>query len=101
MQINVTGTAQMKQMQQQFAAVTAEIDAMNAALVKSTQIPTGTPAQFRKISGYAQEASRWYDSALASSGAFKVQQFAINDAVAQNTEALQKNKLSFREVFGK
>jgi TP901 family phage tail tape measure protein len=38
---------------------------------------------------------------LASSGAFRVEQFAINDVVSKQTELLTKQKLAFRDVFGK
>src|SRR6478735_2866908 len=101
MQIKVVGQANLTQMQAQFAAVTAEVEALNKAIARTSMMPAGgSPAGFAATARAANSANAAYNSVLASSGAYRVEQLKINDSVSKYTDLLQKQKLSFREVFG-
>jgi murein DD-endopeptidase MepM/ murein hydrolase activator NlpD len=101
MQIKIIASANMAQAESQFAALTKQVQELNAEMAKTAAIPAGGTAKgFRQVQAAGQAADSAYSAALASSGAFRVQQLKINDAVDKNTELLQKQKLSFAQVFG-
>lgn len=102
MQVNIVAHADMKQAQAQFTALTAQIDKMNAAMERSAMMPAGgSPAGFQAQQRALKGATVAYNNALASSGKYHVQQLKLNDAVDQHVQLLQKQKLAFRDVFGK
>ena len=99
--IEIRAAASTRQAQAQFAALTAQVEAMNRAMAQSAIAPTGNVKNFNAISRGAAAATRAYNSALASSGQFRVEQLRINDAVTKHTDLLQRQKLGFNQVFGK
>lgn len=101
-QIRVNGHANMGQLIAQFKAVEAQVEKTNTALAQTAMIPMGgTIEGFNKLASAASVANRAWDNALASSGAFRVEQLKLNDVINKNTELLTRQKLSFRETFGK
>ena len=102
MQVRVDGVANLAQLQREFAAVTAQVETMNAAMRRTAMIPQGgNPKGWQQNAAAMQAANRAYNAALASSGAFRVEQLKLNDAVERHTELLQRQKLGFGQVFGK
>src|SRR6478735_4825070 len=102
MRIDIDTRANTSQAEAKYKALTAQVAAFNAELARSSMIPAGgSPDGFKAASRGARYAAHAYDAALASSGAFRVEQLRINDTVAKHTELLQKQKLTFREVFGR
>ncbi len=100
--IKIVASANMAQVQSQFAAVTAQVAAMNKELARTALIPQGgTPAGFAGAARSANAATQAFNHALASSGAYRVEQLKINDAVSKTTEQLGKQKLAMNEVFGR
>jgi TP901 family phage tail tape measure protein len=102
MQVRIVGTANTAQARAQFAALTAQVAALNAEMNRASMVPKGGSAQgFNQISRGAASATRAWNSAMAASGAYRVEQIKINDAVSHHTELLQRQKLGFNQVFGK
>jgi TP901 family phage tail tape measure protein len=101
-QIKFLGIANTAQAKAQFAALTAQVEALNSAIAKTAMMPSGgSPAGFQRTAGAVNAANRAFNSALASSGAYRVEQLKINDAVEKNTNLLKQQKLTMHEVFSK
>jgi len=102
MEIKVVGTANTKQMEASLASVQRRAEALNATLKETTLIPAGgTPAGFRQQAARMASLTRAYDSAMAASGAYRVEQVRLNSVIEKNTDLLNRQKLGFSQVFGR
>jgi len=102
MQIKITGSANLKPMEAQLRAAQIQAKLLNDELARTSLIPAGgSPAGFRQSASAMASMTRVFDSAMASSGAYRVEQVRLNDVIAKNTDLLKRQKLGFREVFGK
>lgn len=100
-QIKIDAQANLKGAQAQFDALTAQVDALNKAMAKVSMTPVGgTTSGFKALQTNVAAANREYTAALASSGAFRVEQLKVNDAVAKHTDLLKQQKLGIADVFG-
>src|SRR5690606_8977733 len=90
----------MKQAKAEFAALQAQVAALNEQMVRSTKIPGGVnPQGYERLATALNEGSRAYRNSLASTGRFHVEQLRINSATETYTELLQKQKLSLRDLI--
>lgn len=101
MEIKIVATANAKQARAQFAALAEQVEALNAQMARSSMIPAGgNPAGFANQARALRSANAAYNNALASSGRFRVETLKLNDAVDHQVRLLQKQKLSFRDMWG-
>jgi TP901 family phage tail tape measure protein len=102
MEIKLVGTANLSQMKAQFAQVNAELTEFNQQLRATTMHAAGGNRQgFMQMQGQMGAMSRAFDSAIASSGKFRVEQVRLHDIVGKNTDLLRKQQLTMGQVFGK
>lgn len=102
MRIDIKGTANFNQVRGEYDKLLGRVEAVNTAMAKTAMIPQGGNVEgFAAQSRALRTANTAYAQALASSGAYTVQQFKLNDAIDQQVQLLQKQKLGFRDVFGR
>lgn len=100
MQIRINGSANLSQVKAEFAALEAQVTGLNAAMAKGANAPALNPKGYQMYTSAVQAGSKAFRDSLASSGAFRVEQMKLNAATDHYTDMLQRQKLSFREVFG-
>jgi TP901 family phage tail tape measure protein len=99
--LRVLGEANTLQAQKQFAALTAQVEALNVAMAKTALVPTGGTAKgYASTTAALSAAGHAYNTALASSGAFRVETLKVNDVIAQQTDLLRRQKLGYKDVWG-
>lgn len=99
--LRVLGEANTAQAQKQFAALTAQVEMLNKEMARTALIPSGgTPAGYTKTTAALGAAGRAYNTALAASGAFRVETLKVNDVIAQQTDLLRRQKLGYRDIWG-
>lgn len=98
MQIRINGSANLSQARAEFAALEAQVVSLNATMAKGAAMPNGKG--MAQHAAAVESASQAYRNSLQSSGAFRTEQMKLNSATSHYTELLQKQKLSFAEVFG-
>lgn len=102
MQIRIVGQANFKQPTAEVKLLKAQVKALNKELAATTMIPAGgSPAGFARTARAVNTANAAFNAALASSGAWRVEQIRLNDVTNRYTELLQKQKLTFRDVWGR
>ena len=93
MQIRVTGTANLQQAKTQFAALTAQVAALNVEMAKSAATPV-TPAQ----SMQQMKALHGAMSANVAAGTqWRAQQVRVNDVIQENLKLLGKQRLGMSD----
>lgn len=100
--IKIAADTHLKQARAEFAALTAQVEALNAAMRRTAMVPHGGSSQgYSQVARGLAAANHEWAKNVASSGQYRVEQLKVNDAVEQHTKLLQKQKLGFREAFGK
>jgi TP901 family phage tail tape measure protein len=99
MDIRVNGSANLKQVKAEFAALEAQVAGLNTSLAETAAASSKiNPAGFQKLTGAVESGSKAYRNALSSTGAFRVEQMRLNSATSHYTDLLQKQKLSFKDM---
>jgi TP901 family phage tail tape measure protein len=101
MQIRINGSANLSQVRAEFAALEAQVTGLNAAMAKTASTPVMNPKGYQNYTAAVQAGSKAWRDSLASTGLFRVEQQKLSAATEHYTDLLQRQKLSFRQVFGK
>ena len=97
--VRVIGTANVSQMQKQFAQMEKQVAALNAQFAKMINLQSGVDSRgFSRMAHAASMSSRVYRDALSSTGMFEVQQLRVNRATDEYIDKLKAQKLSFRQL---
>ena len=87
-------------MTKEFGAVQTQVAALNTQLATMVnQFKSVDPSGFRNMSKAASQNSRVFRDAMASTGAFEVQQVRLNSATDEYVKKLKQQKLSFRDMW--
>lgn len=98
--VRVVGSANMAAMTGPFAKLEAQITAINAQLTRMVTLQNGVdPRGYERMTRAAAQNSRTFRSAAASTGMFEVQQLRVNKATDEFISKLQKQKISFSEMY--
>ena len=98
--VRVVGTANVTQMSGAFGKLEAQVTALNAQLAQMVALQNGVdPTGYERMSRAAAQNSKVFRNAAASTGMFEVQQLKVNKATDEYIKKLNKQQLSFRELY--
>lgn len=98
--IRVNGAANLTQMKTEFAKLTTEVDALNAAMERSVIVQNKVnPKGYAQMAQAVKVGSQVTRDAALSTGMFEVQQLKLNSATEAYTEAIQKQKLGLKSLW--
>ena len=84
----------------QFAALEAQVEALNAQLQKTAIVANGVnPEGFQKMQRMVGQSSQVYRAAANSTGMWAAEQIRVKSATDEYTKALERQKLSFRDLI--
>lgn len=97
--VRIVGTANVSQMETAFAALQAQVAALNKQLASMVALQKGVdPAGYNNMARAAAANDRAFRSAVASTGMFEQAQLRVNRATDDYIDQLKRQKLSFREL---
>lgn len=99
--IQITGSANLKQVQSQFKLLEEQIAALNTEMkrtVQQSRLATN-PKQYAAMNRSVAANSQVFRDAAESTGLYRAEQLRINSATEEYTKALQRQKVSFRDWY--
>lgn len=97
--IRIVGTANVQQAKAEFAKLQASAAALNAEMSKMViSSDSLNPKGYKDMTRALAVASDTYRAAAASSGQFTTSQLKVKSATEEYTKALERQKLSFRDI---
>lgn len=98
--VRIVGTANMAAMTGPFAKLEAQVTALNSQLSRMVALQNGIdPKGYERMTRAAAQNSKTFRNAAASTGMFEVQQLRVNKATDDFISKVQKQKVSFGEMY--